>query len=392
MVDTWIKRSKSVPLEICVDFGRTCTVEHASRVATLLSPHIERWRMLCWECTLGLEAIFDAMRGKETPLLEVLSLDDRACRGVEYDEQLSNPFAVASSAPKLTVVEFRTIATITNFWADHPFRNLTSLEIATGELGHPIGLSSLTSSEFPHVVDTKPTLDQLLDLLRACPMLEALSIRYEYSEAEGDQPSAPQMASRIPLLALKSLSLRDFNTPNSVNTLLSFIHAPNLSYLDLLDLYCDTPDEDPDFSEIFRFLKDTAEAFGDFLNVQAMRLGGIACKCTSPFLHMFLWRFTNLRKLHLVEHDEDDPSFAKSLLDFVGHSRSFFPRLEVLKTSGIKGRVLMTVAKRRMRIGAPLKTVIYHEDDEEKIRTWKARLQALGVVVESCDDEPIHAE
>lgn len=136
MTEIWIERSKAVPLDVCVELVDTSKVEHARRIAALLAPHAERWRVFRWSSSLGLEEAFTAISGKKAPLLEVLSLDDRSFISSTflhpYHDQKSRLFGGPGSTPRLRVVEHWRVPTS---WIEHPLRNLTSLDLACPLLG-----------------------------------------------------------------------------------------------------------------------------------------------------------------------------------------------------------------------------------------------------------------
>lgn len=252
-----------------------------------------------------------------------------------------------------------------------------------------VSFSDGVNAEFSSI-GTKPSLDQFLELLRSSPMLETLGIRHEPSEP-GEVTSVAPGIPRIPLLALKSLSLRDFSSPHSLNTVLGFLKAPNLTFLDLLDLYSDLYIDDPDFSGTFQYLVDTAESFDRYRHLQSMRLGDIDCDFSSGAVARFLEKLGDLRKLHLVAGDPQGAVFARCVLNLLESVQPVLcPRLEILKTSGIVGSSVLKVASRRANAGAPLKTLFYTEGNEPLIEPWRRDLEKLGMQVETCDDEPLH--
>lgn len=156
-----LDRSKSVPLHVCVDFSPrmeygSVTTETLVHAMDLLRSSIWRWKTFHLTVPNRPQAHAALMRCKESaPLLEVLSV--RICHSMQEDHYSSPPLPLFDGrTPRLRSCSF------TSFNFNWDLSLVSRLRVL--KLG---GYWNAFS----------PSVDVIMDILRACPQLEELALR-----------------------------------------------------------------------------------------------------------------------------------------------------------------------------------------------------------------------
>jgi len=125
-------------------------------------------------------------------------------------------------------------------WEIHPFVNLQRLELC-------------------YIVDgTRPSVAQFSELLQRSPKLQSLLIFGEILNSEELREASQQASHSIPaavqLLDLESLSVTEFEAPESLNYTLRLFQAPHLKDLGISDIRDDGDGLPVDFTSTFELL------------------------------------------------------------------------------------------------------------------------------------------
>ena len=367
---TWIERSKNLPIDITIDCdyppeGRPdseddewvdededppgYTVDDLKLMLSIISPHYARWRVLNITVAeyLYMRVATDALAAvPSAPSLEVLQLYHYAEAEEDNDHfvplNYRDPFPVLFSgiAPKLTDIALWGVHIS---WADNSFlKGLKDMELAY------------------HAEDVRPTWEEFHRVLSASPDLTVLSLCQ--SGPRGYPGEWDTINTRIiELPALKELLIQ-YHPPQYIGPLLTRFHIPNLISL--------TMDFDSDTDDYSSFALQLANAPGGnqtkslLKGLEHLKISGF--QCSREAIDLIYEQLGNLRSINLnCEYLPKEWFHALNLPTPSSSSTSSFycPLLDTVSTSGITGPEMRGFVEIRKNAGVPIKRLYMNEDD-----------------------------
>jgi hypothetical protein len=373
---TWIERSKTLPLDIAID----CTVaelsevdstdeedkeemehkpllslEDVAMILSIITPHVARWRGLevQVEDYTDMQLVTNALSSLScAPALEVLQLyhygeEDEEDNDHFQPSHLRTPFPVLFSgdAPKLTHIALWGVHIDWSHANNTFLKNLKDLELAY------------------HAEDVRPSWEEFQHIIVGSPELDTLSL---CASGPSGQPSEWHSESPIELAGLKNLVLA-FHTPTYISPLIKLLHMPNVTSL-ALDFEAD------DFSAFAKQLATPRPGTNKSLlkGLEHLKISGLPCgKGTVDVMYEQLG---NLRSINLkMNEDFLDGVFFERLRVPIASSSStvpaafYCPNLDTLTTSGVDGMTMRAFIEARRKAGIPVKRVFMSEEDDVDI-------------------------
>jgi hypothetical protein len=406
--ETWIERSKGLPIDITIDCTLPAdgtdssamsdvpdddedeeeeegggegkpffTLEDLTLMLSIITPHVTRWR--------GLEILVDHYTYMHlattilatlpsAPSLEVLQLYHYEHIEIDYDiptefkpAKLRDPFPVlfSGNAPKLSHIAL---------WGVHiawPMnKNAFMTDLKDLELAY-------------HADDVRPSWEDFERMLLTSPVLDTLTLCHS---GPSGKPGDWYSNGPIDLSGLKNLVLA-YHKQDYICSLLNLLHIPNVTSLAL-----DFESEAGDFSLFVQQLASPRPGTKRSLLKGLEHLKISSLPCEHRVVDVMYAQLGNLHSINLACTFLDKIFFTKLRQPIQSSSAAtafYCPNLDTITTSGIPGREMCDFVEARRKAGVPVKRVFMSDEDDldDNDEAWlRAHLETFDLF-EPSDEE-----